>query len=47
MIPVGDAAIILEVKWDEFLPEIVRDAVTIPGRRVSAFSKYEQSRIYG
>ena len=46
-LPAGDAPMILEVKWDEFLPDIIRDAVTIPGRRVSAFSKYAQCRIYG
>ena len=46
-LPAGESPIILEVKWDEFLPDIIRDAVSIPGRRVSAFSKYEQCRIYG
>lgn len=46
-LPAGESPIILEVKWDEYLPDIVRDAVTIPGRRVAAFSKYEQCRIYG
>ena len=46
-IPAGDAPIILEVKWDEFLPDIIRDAVQLPGRRVSAFSKHAQCRIYG
>jgi len=46
-IPAGDAPILLEVKWDEFLPDIIRDAVNIPGRRASAFSKYAQCRIYG
>ena len=45
-IPEGDAGIILEVKWDEFLPSIIRDAVQTPGRRVCAFSKYAQCRIY-
>ena len=45
-IPVGDAGIILEVKWDDFLPSIIRDAVQTPGRRVCAFSKYAQCRIY-
>jgi len=45
--PAGDAPIILEVKWDEFLPDIVKDAVALNSRRVSAFSKYEQCRIYG
>lgn len=45
--PAGDSPILLEVKWDEFLPEIIRDAVNIPGRHASAFSKYAQCRIYG
>ena len=43
----GDAPILLEVKWDAFLPDIIRDAVQTPGRRVEAFSKYAQCRIYG
>lgn len=43
----GDAPIILEVKWDAFLPSIIRDAVQTPGRRACAFSKYAQCRIYG
>lgn len=46
-LPAGEAPILLEVKWDEFLPDIIKDAVTIPGRNVSAFSKYAQCRIYG
>ena len=44
--PVPDSPIILEVKWDAFLPEIIRDAVELPNRRVSAFSKYEVCRAY-
>ena len=46
-IPAGDAPILLEVKWDEFLPSIIRDAVSVPDRRAASFSKYEQCRIYG
>ena len=46
-LPAGDAPMILEVKWDDYLPDIVKDAVSLPGRRVSAFSKYEQCRVYG
>ena len=46
-VPAGDAPIILEVKWDEFLPDIIRDAIQLTSRRVSAFSKYAQCRIYG
>ena len=46
-IPAGDAPILLEVKWDAFLPSIIRDAVQTPTCRVGAFSKYAQCRIYG
>ena len=46
-IPAGDPIIIMEVKWDEFLPSIIKHAVQMPGRRVTAFSKYAQCRIYG
>lgn len=46
-IPAGDAPIILEAKWDAFLPAIIRDAIQLEGRRASSFSKYAQCRIYG
>ena len=46
-VPAGDAPIILEVKWDEYLPDIIRDTVQLENRRVSAFSKYAVCRIYG
>lgn len=46
-VPAGDAPMILEVKWDNFLPDIIRDAIRLPGRLVTAFSKYAQCRIYG
>lgn len=46
-VPAGDTRIILEVKWDEYLPDIIRDAVRIDNRRVGAFSKYAACRIYG
>lgn len=46
-VPVWDDRILLEVKWDEFLPDLVRDAVRIDGRSAGAFSKYAQARIYG
>lgn len=46
-IPAGDAPAILEVKWDAYLPQIIRDAVQLEGRRTSAFSKYAACRIYG
>lgn len=46
-IPAGEAPIILEVKWGSYLPDIIRHAVQLDGRRVTAFSKYAQCRIYG
>jgi hypothetical protein len=45
-IPVADDAIILEVKWDAFLPDLVRDAVHLQSRRSTAFSKYAACRAY-
>lgn len=35
---------ILEVKWDEFLPQIIRDAVQLNDVKTSAFSKYAATR---
>ena len=46
-IPAGDRSVILEVKWDAYLPDIIRDAVSVPGRYAGAFSKYARCRIYG
>lgn len=46
-IPAGNAPIILEVKWDEFLPSVIRDIVQLESRRTAAFSKYAACRIYG
>ncbi|MDO4731483.1 MAG: polyphosphate polymerase domain-containing protein [Clostridia bacterium] len=46
-VPAGEPFIILEVKWDEYLPDIIRDAVRVPNCRVGAFSKYAVCRIYG
>ena len=43
----GEAFIILEVKWDAYLPDIIRDAVQLTNCRSTAFSKYTQCRIYG
>ena len=46
-IPVKDAPCILEVKWDEYLPAVIRDLVQVPSTRTSAFSKYAACRMYG
>ena len=45
-IPAGDPVILLEVKWDNYLPSIIKDCVQTPGRRAEAFSKYAQCRLY-
>ena len=47
LIPAGAPSIIMEVKWDEFLPDIIRNIIWIPGRQTRSFSKYAQCRIYG
>lgn len=46
-LPAPDCGIILEIKWDSFLPEIIADAVQLKNRRTSSFSKYAACRIYG
>lgn len=43
----GDTSVILEVKWDEFLPSVIRNIVQVSGTRTTAFSKYAACRIYG
>lgn len=45
-VPAPGPAALLEVKWDAFLPEPVRAAVQLPGRRAGAFSKYAACRMY-
>lgn len=40
-------ALLLEVKYDRFLPDIIRDLVQTNTRRTQAFSKYAACRIYG
>ncbi|MBQ7613898.1 MAG: polyphosphate polymerase domain-containing protein [Butyrivibrio sp.] len=45
MIPAAMGICIMEVKWDEFLPEIIRDVVQLPHCQTGSFSKYEASRM--
>ena len=45
-VPAPDARPLMEVKWDAFLPDIIRDAVQLPGRQVGAFSKYAACRMF-
>ncbi|MCM1124381.1 MAG: polyphosphate polymerase domain-containing protein [Eubacterium sp.] len=46
-IPASNAPIILEVKWDAYLPDIIRDIIQLEGRHSCAFSKYATCRVYG
>ena len=46
-VPARNAPLLLEVKWGAFLPDYVRTAVTLPGVRWAAFSKYAACRVYG
>ncbi len=43
----GDAPLLMEVKWDEYLPDLIKAAVAVKDRRAGAFSKYAQCRVYG
>ena len=45
-VPIINSPCILEVKWDNYLPDVIRDAVQLDGRRSTAFSKYAASRMY-
>lgn len=45
-VPIDGSPCILEVKWDNFLPDIVRDALQLDCRRNGAFSKYAACRMY-
>ena len=48
MIDAGDnGTIIMEVKFDEYLPEVIQLAVQIGNRSQTAFSKYAACRMYG
>lgn len=42
-----DALMILEVKYDEFLPEVIADCIQTNERRATSVSKYALCRIYG
>lgn len=46
-VPTEPQTMIMEVKYDAFLPEIIQQAVRVPNRQASAFSKYAMCRIYG
>ena len=45
--PAQDEGILMEVKYDAFLPEIMQMAVRVPNRQAEAFSKYAVCRRFG
>lgn len=45
-VPIDNSLCILEVKWDNYLPDVIRDAIQLDNRRSAAFSKYAACRMY-
>ncbi len=45
-LPVHEGLSVLEVKYDQFLPDLIRLAVRTPGTDLTAFSKYAVCRKY-
>ena len=47
LVSAGREFIVLEVKYDEFLPGLIQDLIQVPNRRPTAFSKYAVCRVFG
>lgn len=45
-VPVDEAFAVLEVKFDQFIPDFILQLVQLGSRRSAAFSKYAHSRKY-
>lgn len=45
-VPIPDNAMLLEVKYDAFLPDVMRDITQLWDRQASSFSKYAACRMY-
>lgn len=45
-VPIENNPIILEVKWDDFLPDIIKDLIQLNGGQAESFSKYAACRMY-
>ena len=43
----GTNIIIMEIKYDHFLPDIIQNLVRIQNRKTTAFSKYAAARMFG
>lgn len=47
MVDTNPDIVILEVKYDEFLPDVIKQLLQIGERRRGTYSKYQISRMYG
>lgn len=47
MIETNPDVVILEIKYDEFLPDVIKKLLQIGNRRKGTYSKYQMSRMYG
>lgn len=45
-VPIANNPIILEIKWDEYLPDIIKDIIQFNRGNIVAFSKYAACRMY-
>ena len=45
-VPIANNPIVLEIKWDEYLPDIIKDIIQLKNGRIGAFSKYATCRMY-
>lgn len=45
-LPIEDDVTLLEVKWDAYLPTVIRRAAAVKSRMPTAFSKYAACRVY-
>ena len=45
-LPVEDDVMLLEVKWDGYLPNVIRKAAALKSRYPTAFSKYAACRVW-
>lgn len=47
MVETNPDIVILEVKYDEFLPDVIKRLLQVGDRRKGTYSKYQISRMYG
>ena len=45
-LPIAEDVTLLEVKWDEYLPNVIRRAAALKSRTPASFSKYAVCRVY-